>query len=41
MTEQFTWHINPIASTKLSWGGERAGQLHKCHTCGILLLTGK
>ena len=41
MTEQSTWHINPISSMKLSWGGERAGRLHKCRTCGILLLTGE
>ena len=41
MTEQPTWQINPISNMNLTWGGERAGRLHKCRTCGILLLTGE
>lgn len=41
MSQQPTWKIGPISSTKLSWGSERVGQSHKCHTCGIPLLTGK
>ena len=41
MSQQPTWQIGPIPSTKLSWSNEHAGQSHKCRTCGISLLTGK
>ncbi|KAH7907761.1 hypothetical protein BJ138DRAFT_973834, partial [Hygrophoropsis aurantiaca] len=36
-----TWVIGPISTPKLVWGEQRAGQVHKCTTCGILLLTGE
>ncbi|KIJ16639.1 hypothetical protein PAXINDRAFT_10351 [Paxillus involutus ATCC 200175] len=35
------WLIGPISSPKLKWGECRAGRIHQCHTCGILLLTGE
>ena len=41
MSQQPTWKMGPISSTKLSWGSQRAGQSHKCRTCGIPLLTGE
>ena len=41
MSQQPSWKIGPISSTKLAWSNEHAGQSHKCCTCGIPLLTGE
>jgi hypothetical protein len=35
------WFIGPISTPRLTWGEERAGHVHRCNTCGILLLTGE
>lgn len=35
------WEIGPISSPSLHWGEQRAGRLHACATCGLILLTGE
>jgi len=36
-----TWQIGPISSPSLRWGEQRAGRIHACSTCGLILLTGE
>ncbi|KAJ6518099.1 hypothetical protein C8R47DRAFT_960037, partial [Mycena vitilis] len=35
------WNIEPISSTRLTWGERRRDNVHACRTCGIILLTGE
>ncbi|KAJ7210365.1 hypothetical protein GGX14DRAFT_363561, partial [Mycena pura] len=35
------WEIGTLPITTLTWGQIRAGQPHKCSTCGVILLTGE
>ena len=41
MIQQPTWKIAPLSSARLRWGEQRAGHVHSCRICGILLLTGE
>ncbi|KAF8416908.1 hypothetical protein L210DRAFT_3322619, partial [Boletus edulis BED1] len=35
------WTIGSISTPHLIWGESRASRVHRCPTCGILLLTGE
>ena len=41
MALQPTWQIAPLSTARLHWGERRAGHVHSCRICGIILLTGE
>src|SRR6266849_1662093 len=41
MTHQPVWEIGTLPDTRLIWGNVRRDVIHKCPTCGVVLLTGE
>jgi len=39
--ELATWLMQPLPVIHLKWGAEHHGEIHQCHICHIILLTGE